>query len=106
MPISGRRAAGGWSSAVQAHAQLACRLYPDKMAEVAKTAGLTIEADGSNTAASKADADSYIGAIATVIGPMAAASARMAVLNKIRELGLLTREPAAVSSRRTDRPKP
>lgn len=81
--------ARGWAEAVRAHAQMALRLHPDKMAEVQRECGLAIGPDGTNTASSKADADAYVAALGKVIGPIAAASARMAIMTKVRELHLL-----------------
>jgi hypothetical protein len=75
--------------AVRAHARMALRLYPEKMGDIERVCGFTIGPDGANAAATKKDADAYVGALGQVLGPMAAASARMAILTKVRELGLL-----------------
>lgn len=57
-----------------------------KMERVARLAGLEIAADGTNTASSRQDADRYLAALKEVLGSLAVASARMAIMNRLREL--------------------
>ncbi len=81
--------AAAWSAAIEAHARRAARIYaPEKLEAVARVAGLSIAPDGSNGAASRDDVQAYLRAVERVLGAMAVASARMAILNRLRELGL------------------
>lgn len=76
-----------WRSAIQVHARRAAELYSaEQLQRVAQLAGFSIAADGKNTASSRKDVDRYLAAVKVVLGPLAVASARMAIMNRVREL--------------------
>lgn len=68
-----------YGDVVKTHAQQFVKLFPDKVADVARSAGLQIQADGSNSAASPTDVLRYVEAVRKIGGDVAYTSARLTI---------------------------
>ena len=78
-----------WDEVVRAHLSFAGRLYAlEELQRVAARCGLTLTADGANSAATYEDVARYMAAVQKVLGETAYVSAKLTAMNKARTLGL------------------
>lgn len=77
-----------YEEVVRLHACRLALLCGDRLGEVARMAGFPIAPDGSNGATTAADVASYVKAVETVMGPVAAISARLVLKRAASEAGL------------------
>lgn len=78
-----------WGEVVRAHLAFAGRVYgPEDLQRVAVACGLSLAADGSNSASTYDDVARYMAAVQKVLGETAFVSAKLTAMNKARTLGL------------------
>lgn len=78
-----------WGEVVRAHLSFAGRVYaPEKLQQVAAASGLSLAADGTNSATTYEDVARYMAAVQKVLGETAFVSAKLTAMNKARTLGL------------------
>ena len=81
--------ATGWDEVVRAHLSFAGRVYSrEQLMRLADECGLTLLADGSNSATGYDDVARYLAAVRKVLGETAFVSAKLTAMNKARILGL------------------
>ena len=73
-----------YGEVIRAHAQRAMKLYPQKMAEVQRLAGVQIFADGDNNAKTELHVRHYLKAVGEVLGDVALVSARISLQAEAR----------------------
>ncbi len=79
---------GSYDQVVRVHACRLAVLCGDRLGEVAREAGFAIGPDGTNGAATVSDVARYVKAVETVVGPVAAISARLVLKRAAAEAGL------------------
>lgn len=70
---------------VQLHAESFAKIYGQKLPEVQSLAGIKINPDGSNTAASPADVNKYLQAVKKIAGDVVYNSAKIVLTNAARK---------------------
>ena len=74
-----------YAKIVQVHAESFAKIYSQKLAEVHALAGIKVNPDGSNTAASPSDVNNYLQAIKKIAGDVVYNSARIVLTNAARK---------------------
>jgi carbon monoxide dehydrogenase subunit G len=74
-----------YAEVVRAHAQNFAKLYAAKLGEIQSLSGVSISADGTNTAASPADVAKYVRAVKQIAGEVSYTSAKILLENAARK---------------------
>jgi len=77
-----------YQDVVKIHVVRMFELYPEKVDDVSRTSGLNLRSDGTNDADTPEDVTRYLNAVSTVIGPLVASTARLALFGESRRLGI------------------
>ena len=74
-----------YAEVVKAHAQNFARLYTGKLGEIQSLSGISVSADGSNTASSPGDVARYVQAVKQIAGEVSYTSAKILLENAARK---------------------
>lgn len=77
-----------YAEVVTVHAKNFAKIYPEKLAELQSLCGITISADGTNTASSPGDVVKYVRAVKQIAGEVSYTSARLSVKNAAQKENL------------------